>query len=185
MKTELMTILVTLVLVSTTPLAGADGHWDDDRESTYAGTTRVDHGLTDDCSDALGECPIVIPSGIVQTSCDHTGGIFGTGIQGIGGGKFCGVRMGTTITITLHDEYLELPEASITCPDHVDHYYWGGGPHLFGIVWHKHVGHAAPSLTIDVPEDCMETEQEDGLTELNFFFDIGTATTGTATLSYR
>ncbi len=189
MKTELMTILVTLVLVSTTPLAAADEHWDEDREFTYAGTTRQDHNLNEVCADATGgECPIVIPSGIAQISCDHTGGMFFTGIQGIGGGKFCGVRMGTTITVTLHDELLELPSATVTCPYASEVIYPPPGspwPPLIGVTWHKDLGEAVPSLTIDVPTDCMNTEQENGLTEIHFFFNLGTATTGTATLEYE
>ncbi len=178
--------MIALVLMSIAPLAAADGHWDEDRELTYAGTTRQDHPLSGDCTYIFDEC-MVVSSGIMHSSCHNEHGIAGTGIDSIGGGIFCDVRIGTTITITLHDEFLEVPEASVTCPNRYETPFHGpyGGTPLFGFVLHKGLGRATPSLTIEVPDDCINTGQEDGLTEIYFFFNLGDATTGTATLEYE
>ncbi len=187
MKTQLLVAMTALVLVSLGPMAAADEHWDTDREFTYAGTTRQDHSLNQECGDAAGgDCPVIIPSGIIYTSCDHTDGLFGSGINGIGGGIFCGIRMGSTVTVTLHDELLEVPEAAVTCPSHNDTF---NDPilnePLFGVTWHQGIGDAAPSLTETVPEDCMQTiEDHDDLTNIGIFFSVGTATAGSVTLEY-
>lgn len=188
MQTKVLALLATLALVSIAPLAAADEHWDQDRELTYAGTTRYDHGLNQVCADAAGgECPAVIPSGIISAVCDDDeDGIDGTGIHGIGGGIFCGIRMGATITVTLNDEALEVPEAAVTCPSHNDTVNDPiTGMPLYGVTWHQGIGDAAPSLTIQVPEDCMETvEDHDDLTNIGNFFNVGSATAGTITLEY-
>ncbi len=189
MKTEITAAMVALMLVGIASLAAADDHWDEDRELTYAGTTRQDHDLNEACDEALGKCLTHIPRGMIYTTCDDSDGIQGSGINGIGGGIFCGIRLGTTITVTLHDELLQAPEAIVTCPYVDEVIYPPSGspwPPLIGVTWHKELGRAAPSLTLDVPDDCIEiVENEGGLTDIGIFIYTGTATTGTVALEHE
>jgi hypothetical protein len=84
-KKILIAVAVALALVAAPTMVTAD-HETEDRESTYIGMSRVDHGLgapfAEFCEEQVTggeECPAFIPSGFMTVTCDTSNGFLWLG----------------------------------------------------------------------------------------------------------
>lgn len=170
MRAKTVAIVFTGMFLLSAPSVLAESGDEDPREFGYLGTQTVD----------LHCCLFHLPPDPPPPECDGTSGIAGSGIHGIGEGRFCGVQKGRPVQVHLVDLFTDAPRGSVYCTT-------DEGPYeVFGIMApyparsHRLIGETGTSPFI-VPHDCMDTD-DSGKTDLLVRIRPGTAVFGTARL---
>lgn len=154
MKSIVLLSAALLVVVAFSSLTTAD-HSGDERSATFVGSSVVDHGLNDECADALNEreCPTRIPAGLAFVACDGeenpwSGGLY----DGIGAVKFCDVPHGAFVHLEFGEFVSQLGVyGSVYCAYSIREY---PNPEL-GRITHEE------SLQVRVPYWCDLTGDEE------------------------
>lgn len=179
MKTRLFLATTTLLLIASS-FPGAVSH-EDDREATYIGASYLGHELNEECAEAWveSECFTRIPKGVVWVGCDGEGHPFlGDLYDGVGGVRFCEIPRGSTITLTMDDAAVEVPEASVTC--YYDNHYTDD--HGGSVTEWREFAYLEGSVTATVPDWC--TPENGESSDVILFNTPAAVTMGTVYLEY-
>lgn len=159
MRQTLVTVVAMLAVVAFASMTAAD-HVGNERDSTFLGSTTVEHDLNEECAETIDddECVVRIIRGLISVVCDYdeeghpyTAGLY----QGIGGVIFCEVPRDTVATIQYVDVIGPVePNGFVTCPvtDKDE-----------AVTWHTEFGRLSGTSPVDmtVPDWCDDVGDDD------------------------